>query len=106
MPKIIPLNHEKLLVQSCKRQEREGQETVYKKYAGKMMGICKRYLGNSQEAEDALIEGFMIVFSKIDRFNELGSFEGWVKRIMINGCLMKIRKKAISIFSPQKKYYT
>ncbi len=82
-----------MLVKSCKEQERRGQQFVYEKYSGKMMGVCKRYLGHSQEAEDTLIEGFMIVFSKVESFNEQGSFEGWIKRIMINCSLMKIRKK-------------
>lgn len=57
------------------------------------MAVCRRYLGQGPESEDALMEGFMKVFAKIETFNEAGSFEGWIRRIMINECLMKIRKR-------------
>jgi len=56
-------------------------------------GICLRYLKHAQESEDALVESFYKIFSKIDQFKEEGSFEGWMKRIVVNSCLMKIRKK-------------
>jgi RNA polymerase sigma-70 factor (ECF subfamily) len=58
-----------------------------------MMAVCRRYLGNGPDAEDALMEGFMKVFSKVENFNEAGSFEGWIRRIVVNECLMKIRKQ-------------
>jgi RNA polymerase sigma-70 factor (ECF subfamily) len=58
-----------------------------------MMAACRRYLGNGPDAEDALMEGFMKVFSKVESFNEAGSFEGWIRRIVVNECLMKIRKQ-------------
>jgi RNA polymerase sigma-70 factor (ECF subfamily) len=58
-----------------------------------MMAVCRRYLGNGPDAEDALMEGFMKVFSKVESFNEAGSFEGWIRRIVVNECLMKIRKQ-------------
>ncbi|MEN9959012.1 MAG: hypothetical protein RLZZ474_1256 [Bacteroidota bacterium] len=57
------------------------------------MAVCRRYLGNGPDAEDALMEGFMKVFSKVETFHEAGSFEGWIRRIIVNECLMKIRKQ-------------
>lgn len=57
------------------------------------MAVCRRYLGQGPDTEDALMEGFMKVFSKVETFNEVGSFEGWIRRIMVNECLMKIRKR-------------
>lgn len=84
---------ERSLVLACKKQDRKGQQATFSRYAGKMMAICRRYLGNCPEAEDALMEGFMKVFSKVETFNEAGSFEGWIRRIMVNECLMKIRKQ-------------
>ena len=56
------------------------------------MAVCKRYLGNSTDAEDTLMEGFMKVYTKIDAFQGQGSFEGWIRRIITNEALMKIRK--------------
>lgn len=58
-----------------------------------MLAVCKRYLGAGPLAEDVLMEGFMKVFTKIDYFKEQGSFEGWVRRIMVNEALMALRKK-------------
>ena len=84
---------ERELVQACKRQDRKAQEATFKRFAGKMMAVCKRYLGSTPLAEDVLMEGFMKVFTKIDRFQEQGSFEGWIRRIMVNEALMALRKQ-------------
>ncbi|MBP6055186.1 MAG: RNA polymerase sigma factor [Cytophagaceae bacterium] len=86
-------NLERSLVQACKKQDRKGQHATFNRYSGKMMAVCRRYLGNGPDAEDALMEGFMKVFSKVETFNEAGSFEGWIRRIVVNECLMKIRKQ-------------
>jgi RNA polymerase sigma factor (sigma-70 family) len=84
---------ERELIQACKRRDRKAQESVFNRFAGKMMAVCKRYLGSGPLAEDVLMEGFMKVFTKIDLFQEQGSFEGWVRRIMINEALMALRKE-------------
>ena len=86
---------EKELVDLCKKQDRKGQQVLFQRYAGKMMAVCKRYLQVGPDAEDALMEGFMKVYSKIDHFNEQGSFEGWIRRIMVNESLMKLRKASL-----------
>ncbi len=80
------------LIKRCKKQDSTAQKVIYNKYAGLFFGICLRYMKNAMDAEDALIESFYKIFSKIDQFKEEGSFEGWMKRIVINECLMKIRK--------------
>lgn len=82
------------LVKACKRQDRKAQEAVFKHLSGKMMAICIRYLGKGPDSEDALMEGFIKVFSKIDQFTMGNSFEGWIRKIMVNESLIKIRKKA------------
>lgn len=64
------------------------------------MAVCRRYLGPGPDAEDALMEGFMKVFAKVESFNEAGSFEGWIRRIMVNECLMKIRKQGNDYTKP------
>lgn len=84
---------ERELVQACKRQDRKAQEATFKRFAGKMMAVCKRYLGSTPLSEDVLMEGFMKVFTKIDKFQEQGSFEGWIRRIMVNEALMALRKQ-------------
>jgi len=80
------------LVKACKKQNAKAQRMLYEKYASAMLGLCRRYVKGELEAEDVMIKGFMKVFSKIESFEGKGSFEGWMKRIMINEALSFIRK--------------
>ncbi len=81
------------LIEQCKRDNRRAQRALYDKYSPKMYGVCKRYLKSREDAEDVLLEGFYKVFDKIDSFKHKGSFEGWIRRIMVNQALMFLRKK-------------
>jgi RNA polymerase sigma-70 factor (ECF subfamily) len=56
-----------------------------------MLGICLRYAGNYDDAEDILQEGFLKVYEKIYQFGFKGAFEGWIRRIMVNTALEKYR---------------
>jgi len=80
------------IIQGCKRGDRQAQNELYIRYAPLMLSICRRYLRQLDIAEDVMIHGFYKVLSKVDSFNQKGSFEGWMKRIMVNECLMEIRK--------------
>jgi len=80
------------LIKACKKQNAKAQRTLYDKYAPSMLGLCRRYIKGEMEAEDVMINGFMKVFTKIDLYAGKGSFEGWMKRIMINEALGYIRK--------------
>ena len=91
---LLKYSSETNLILGCKNQERDAQYAVYQLYAGKMLAVCKRYLGNGPEAEDTLMEGFMKVFTKIDAFQEQGSFEGWIRRISVNACLNAIKESS------------
>ncbi len=81
------------IISRCKKQDRLAQKALYEKYAPLFYSICKRYIKDSTEAEDLLVESFYKIFSKIDQFKGEGSFEGWMKRIVINEALMRIRKR-------------
>lgn len=83
------------LILGCKNLERAAQFALYQLFAGKMFSVCKRYLGNGPDAEDVLMEGFMKVYTKIDTYQDQGSFEGWIRRIITNEALMKIRKNKL-----------
>lgn len=72
------------IVEGCKAGKHKAFSMLYRKYAAIMLGLCLRYCKNLQEAEDVLQEGFIKVFNNIGKFRGEGSFEGWVKRIMIN----------------------
>lgn len=82
----------KELIQGCVRNHRKSQEGIYKMFYGKMMAICRRYTKNSDQAKDILQDGFIKVFKNIDKFNFEGSFEGWVRRIVVNTAIDFTRK--------------
>ena len=86
------MKSEKNIIKRVKMQDALAQKALYEKYSPVLFGICVRYLKHTPVAEDVLIESFFKIFNKIDQFKEEGSFEGWMKRITINECLMKLRK--------------
>ena len=80
------------LINGCKRNEAKSQKALYDLYARKMMAVCMRYVNRRDIAEDLLQEGFVKVFTSIDSFNFSGSFEGWMRKIFVNGALEYLRK--------------
>lgn len=82
------------LVKGCIEGDRKMQQQLYERFAPKMFGICLRYAGGVEEAEDILQEGFIKVFKKIASFRGEGSFEGWVRKIFVNTAIEHFRKKA------------
>ena len=94
MSRILSLfNHEAQLVKALRKQDPKAQRQVYEKYSPRMLGLCFRYAGEEMMAEDVMVEGFMRVFSKIDQYSGEGSFEGWIRRIMVNEALGHLRKQ-------------
>lgn len=85
------------LFEGCKRGDRQAQEGLYRALAPTMMGICLRYAKDRDDAEDILQTAFIKVFQKISDFRMEGSFEGWVKRIMVNTALEHYRKNLRSL---------
>ncbi len=83
------------IVQQCKLERSKAQKELYDHYSKLFFGICRRYVKNFQDAEDVMIEAFYKIFSNIKQFQGKGSFEGWMKRIVVNECLMFLRKKNI-----------
>lgn len=83
------------LIKGCIKEDRECQRELYKRFSGKMMAVCLRYANSRMEAEDMLQEGFIKVFDNIGKFKMEGSLEGWVRRIMVNTSINKIRSNKI-----------
>jgi RNA polymerase sigma factor (sigma-70 family) len=81
------------LIQGCIKGDRFSQNKLYELYSKKMFGVCLRYSKSREEAEEILQEGFMKVFQFVHQFNFEGSFEGWVRKIMVNCALQKYRSK-------------
>lgn len=83
------------LINKCKRKDNKAQSEIYQLYAGKLFALCLKYSRNYQEAQDNLQNGFITIFDKIEQYNFKGSFEGWLKRIIINTALQTYREKNV-----------
>ncbi len=77
------------LIRGCIREDAACQREVFNRFAGRMLGVCNRYARNSADAEDILQDAFIKIFEKIHQFKFEGSFEGWIRRIMVNTALKK-----------------
>lgn len=90
---ILAVNKEQL-IQDCIKGHRYAQSKLYELYAPKMLVVCLRYAKSKDEAEDILQEGFMKVFTFLHQYKFEGSFEGWIRKIMVNCALQKYRSKS------------
>jgi RNA polymerase sigma-70 factor (ECF subfamily) len=79
-------------IEGCKQGDSTAQRKVFDHYSGKMYAICCRYVKDKMEAEDVLVTAFTKVFDRIHQFKSEGSFEGWVRRIMVNESLTWLRQ--------------
>lgn len=85
--------NEQELIQGCLRGSAQYQRQLYEQFAGKMYAVCLRYARTSSDAADILQEGFVKVFTKLEQFQFQGSFEGWIRRIMINTALRAYQRQ-------------
>ena len=83
---------EEQLVKECISRNAIAHKKFYDLFAKKMMGVCLRYAANPDEAQDVLQDGFIKVFSKLPKFVNKGSLEGWVRKIIVNTALDQYRK--------------
>lgn len=81
------------LIESLKKGEAKAQKWIYDHYAAPMLGVCMRYVKNEMDAEEVMITGLVKVFQKVGQFENNGSFEGWLRRVVVNEALMFLRKK-------------
>lgn len=92
--KIISLhNQEASLIKKASQQNREAQQQLFALFSPKMLGVCRQYVKDIHHAEELMLSGFLKVFTKLDTFKSEGSFEGWIRRIMVNTCISYLRKK-------------
>jgi RNA polymerase sigma factor (sigma-70 family) len=81
------------LLKKCLEGDRQSQSALYAMLAPKMFVVCLRYSKNREEAEEVLQEGFLKVFQFLHQFKGEGPLEGWVRKIMVNCALQKIRSR-------------
>jgi RNA polymerase sigma-70 factor (ECF subfamily) len=80
-------------INDCKKKDRKAQEQLYRLYSPKLFAVCLKYSRNYTEAQDNLQDGFLIIFKKIEQYSFKGSFDGWLKRVMINHVLQQYRQE-------------
>jgi len=80
------------IIEGCVRGDKRAQDTLYKKYASLLYGICLRYAKNKMEAEDVLQEVFVKIYNNVHTYHHDGSFEGWLRRIAVNTSITHYRK--------------
>jgi len=83
------------LIINCKKRDIKSQSEIYHLFAGKLFALCLKYSKTKQSAEDNLQDAFITIFDKIDQYKFKGSFEGWMKRIVINTSLQTYREKNV-----------
>jgi RNA polymerase sigma factor (sigma-70 family) len=83
----------KQLIHDCKNNNRKAQGQLYSLYSSKLFALCLKYSRNYAEAQDNFQDGFLVIFNKIEQFGFKGSFDGWIKRVMINHVLQQYRKE-------------
>ena len=104
--KVVNLHQqEKDIIMLAVANNRQAQQKIYTKYSPKMLGVCRQYTKDIQQAEDVMITAFMKVFTNLKNFEYKGSFEGWIRRIMVNECISFIRvQKKVSFL--EDEFYT
>ncbi len=93
------------LIKKAVKQHRDAQHQLYEKYAPKMLGVCRRYISDVHFAEEVMLNGFLKVFLNLKNFKAEGSFEGWIRRIMVNESISFLRKEKQIFFTEEIKSY-
>lgn len=86
------------LAQQCIRGKGQAQRTLYEQNKVAMYGLCLRYMKHQEEAEDVLQEGFFKVFENLKQYSGEGPLGGWIRKVMVNTCLMKLRSQRRLVF--------
>lgn len=103
--RIIELHQEEhYRIQQAVENNRQAQQLIYSKYAPKMLSVCRQYIKDLHHAEDVMITAFMKVFTYLKTFEHKGSFEGWIRRIMVNECISFIRADKKISFLEEERY--
>lgn len=85
--------NEKKLIEKATKGDRKAQKRLFEKHAPKMLSVCRQYISPVETAEEIMLNGFFKTFTKLHTYTHQGSFEGWVRRIMVRECIDHLRKK-------------
>ncbi|MDX1759132.1 MAG: RNA polymerase sigma factor [Arenibacter algicola] len=100
--KIISFyNNEKLLLKKAKSGDAQAQKWLYNRYAPMMLSVCRQYIKDLHFAEDVMVSGFVKVFKYLDSFRQEGSFEGWIRRIMVRESITYLRSRQPLVYDDE-----
>lgn len=103
--KVIQLHkNETQLIQRAAKQNREAQHILYEVHAPKMLSVCRYYIKDVHQAEEVMLNGFFKVFKYLKTFKNEGSFEGWIRRIMVREAISYLRQKKRIEFSTEDEF--
>ena len=92
--KVVTLfNNETKLIKKAAKNNREAQHVLFEMHAPKMLSVCRYYVKDLQHAEEVMLNGFFKVFTNLKSFKGEGSFEGWIRRIMVRESISFLRQK-------------
>jgi RNA polymerase sigma-70 factor (ECF subfamily) len=89
---VAETKHLQALIDGCLKGDRRSQQAIHKMFYGKMKAVCMRYTRDSDQSNDVLQEGFLKVFNNLDKYTGVGTFEGWMRRIMVNLSIDRYRR--------------
>lgn len=103
--KVIQLHkNETKLIQRAAKNNREAQHILYELHAPKMLSVCRYYIKDVQKAEEVMLNGFFKVFKYLKTFKNEGSFEGWIRRIMVREAISFLRQQKHIEFALEDDY--
>ena len=102
--KVIQLfKNDAFLIKRAAAGNRQAQRRLYEKHSGKMLSVCRQYVKDLQHAEEVMLNGFLKVFTHLEDFREEGSFEGWVRRIMVREAISFLRTDKRTMFAEDEE---
>lgn len=90
---LLNVNSIEQLFSGCLEQNPKTQRELFDRLSSKMLTLCLKYIKETSAAEDVLLIAFRKTFDRIAQFRQNGSFEGWIRRIVVNECLMHLEKQ-------------
>lgn len=109
MSKLIPINKNiNELISLAKTSNQKAQLALYDRYSAKMLSVCRQYIKDLQFAEDVMVTAFYKAFKNIKKFKPYGSFEAWLRRIMIRECIsyLRVQKNKFNVVEIKDYYFT
>ncbi|MAZ28095.1 MAG: RNA polymerase subunit sigma-70 [Cytophagaceae bacterium] len=94
MKVISFFNNEKQLIKKCIEGNHEAQRRLYEQHSPRMLSVCRQYLKHIEKAEEAMCDGFLKIFENIESYRHEGSFEGWMRRIMVRTSIDHLRRES------------